>query len=70
MLASACDADEPTPTPVTPTRPLPTAADYTPAVSGRATSESFQIDFAVSAMPSATPATSESFQLELGGTQE
>lgn len=66
-LMTACDADEPVPAP--PTRPSPSANDYTPATSGRATSENFAIDFAVSAMPSGQVAASESFQIELGGTQ-
>lgn len=67
LASSACDADE-APAP-TPTRPTPTASDLTPAVSGRATSENFQLDFAVSAMPSGKTATSENYELQIGGTQ-
>ena len=65
----ACDADEPpNPGAVRPTSPRPTAADYTPALSGRAASEHFQIDFSVSALSTGRTAQSDNYELRLGET--
>lgn len=65
---AACDADEP-PTQTTPGGAQPTASDYTPATSGRAASESFQIEFSVSAVSSGRVARSDNYEIRLGKAQ-
>ena len=66
---AACDADEPTTQTATPTRPYASAADYTPALSGRAASEHYQVEFSVSALSTGRVAKSDNFEIRLGKAQ-